>query len=167
MVWFELLEAQIYCSMATGYKPIKSDECRGWNYSRTSDIFQAFVALVWTNIDMFRQTVRTTNAHERKCVRVIAMQLQSLGPKLAHGYTASKCSSWYLLMKRSRSYCQTVTWLYCETVSQSSHVTARHSQSYCPTHFCYVSCFTFLCLTGCSLGDAARLLFIIGYRDIC
>ena len=123
------------------------------------------MALVWTKIDMFRQTVRTTNAHEHKSARVITTQLQSLGPKLACGYTASKCSSRYLLIKRSRSYCQMVTWLYCETVSQSSHVTARHSRSYCPTHFWYVSCFTFLCLTGCSLADAARLLFIIGYND--
>ena len=89
----------------------------------------------------------------------------SLGAKLAHGYTASKCPSWYPIMKKSRSYCQTVTWLYCETVLQSSHVTAWHSWSYCPTHFWYVLCFTFLCLAGCSLADAARLLFIIGYRD--
>ena len=115
---------------------------------------------------MFRQTVRTINVHAHKRTRVIATQLQSLGPKLARGYTASKCLSRYLLMKRSRSYCQTVTWIYCETVSQSSHVTAWHLRSL-PTPFLvrYVSCFTFLCLTGCSLTDAARLLFIIGYRD--
>ena len=139
---------------------------RGWNYSRTSDIFWAFVALVWTKIDMFRQTVRMINVHTHERTHVIATQLQSLGLKLARGYTASKCSSRYLLMKRSRSYCQTVTWIYCETVSQSSHVTAWHSRSL-PHPFLvrFVSCFTFLCLTGCSLTDAARLLFIIGYRD--
>jgi len=135
--------------------------------SWTSDILRAFVALVWPKIDLFHQTVRTINVHDHERARVIATQLQILGLKLACGYTASKCLSRYLLMKRSRLYCQTVTWLYCETVSQSSHVTARHSRSYCPTHFWYVlfPCFTFLCLTGCSLADAARLLFIIGYRD--
>ena len=54
-----------------------------------------------------------------------------------------------------------VALLHCEMVSQSSHVTAWHSRSYCPTHFWYISCFTFLCLTGCSLGDAARPLLDI------
>ena len=29
----------------------------------------------------------------------------------------------------------------------------------------FISCFTFLCLTGCSLTDAARPLFITGHRD--
>ena len=106
--------------------------------------------------------------NECACVRTHMRNrnaMHSLGAKLAHGYTASKCPSWYPIMKKSRSYCQTVTWLYCETVLQSSHVTAWHSWSYCPTHFWYVLCFTFLCLAGCSLADAARLLFIIGYRN--
>ena len=68
-------------------------------------------------------------------------------------------------MKSSRSYCQAVTWLDCETVSQSSHVTTWHSHSYCPTHFWYILCFIFLCLAGCSVADTVRLLFIIGYRN--
>ena len=50
-------------------------------------------------------------------------------------------------------------------VSQSSHVTVWHSLSYCLTHFRCVSCFIFLHLAGCSLADAARLLFMIGYHN--
>ena len=120
---------------------------RGWNYSQTSDIFREFVALVRTKINMFCQAVWTTNAH----ARVIAAQ--SLDVRLAHGYTASKCSSRYPVMKRSRSYCQTVTWLYRQTVSQSSHVTAWHSRSYCSTHFWYVSCFAWLAVHWQMLWD--------------
>ena len=126
-------------------KPKESARChqtspRGWGLG--------------TRLLMFCQTVRTTNAHARERARVIAAQSQDA--RLAHGYTARKCPSRYPVMKRSRSYCQTVTWLYRQTVSQSSHVTAWHSRSYCSTHFWYVSCFTFLCLAGCSLTDAAR-----------
>ena len=111
-----------------------------------------------------RQTVRMTNVHiqKRTCNRNTT---HNLGARLAHGYTASKWPSRYPIMKRSRSYCQTVTWLYCKTVSQSSHVTAWHSRSYCPTHFWY-SCFTFLCLSGYSLTGALRVLFIIGYNVV-
>ena len=49
-------------------------------------------------------------------------------------------------------------------VSQSSHITVWHSQSYCLTHIWYGSCFTFFPLAGYSLVEAARLLFMIGYH---
>ena len=45
------------------------------------------------------------------------MHTRSLGARLARGYTASKRQSQYPVMKRNRWYCQTVMWLYCETVS--------------------------------------------------
>ena len=94
---------------------------RGWNYSRTSDIFRAFVALVRTksvcSAKLSERRMRT-RANVRERARVIAAQ--SLDARLAHGYTASKCPSRYPVMKRSRSYCQTVTWLYRQTVSQAT-----------------------------------------------
>ena len=72
------------------------DVRRGWNYSQTLDIFRAFVALVWTKIDVFCQTVRMTNAHGSVRACVIAMHRETwLGARLARGYTASKCSSRY------------------------------------------------------------------------
>ena len=54
------------------------------------------------------------------CERACIIAAQSLDARLAHGYTASKCPSRYPVMKRSRSYCQTVTWLYRQTVSQAT-----------------------------------------------
>ena len=126
---------------------------------------------------MFRQTVRTTNAHEPKSARVIATQLQSLGPKLARGYTASKCLSRYLLMKKVDRQ-KAGRGLGTRLLPDSNVALPPDCLAVKP---CYrlalaiillhpflvrsISCFTFLCLTDCSLADAARFLFITVYCD--
>ena len=84
-----------------------------------------------------------------ECAHTHVITAQSLDARLAHGYTASKCLSQYPVMKRSRLYYQMVTWLYRQTVSQSSHVTTWHLRLYYSTHFWYVRAsielsFTFL-----------------------
>ena len=156
------------CRKSWGLFAVWIVSSRRWDFNITS-ILQFFSLQLaayrrtWFNFsNLIEMADVITNCPDDKCARprtrmlncnAIAMQLQSLGPKLAHGYSASKCSSWYLLMKRSQSYCQTVTWLYCETVSQSSRVTARHSRSYCPTHFWYVSYFTWLAVHWRTLRD--------------
>ena len=94
-----------------------------------ADIFRAFVALVRTKIDMFCK-LSERRMRTRECERVIAAQ--SLGARLAHGYTASKCPSRYPVMKRSRSYRQTVTWTLLpegEAKFTAIHVALRHCRA--------------------------------------
>ena len=122
------------------------------------------MALVWPKIDLFHQTVRTINVHNHERARVIATQLQSLGPKLARGYTASKCSSRYLLMKIVLPD-SNVTLLRDRLTVKPCYRQALAIILPHPFLVRFILCFTFLCLTGCSLADAERLLFIIGYRD--
>ena len=74
------------------------------------------------------------------------------------------CSSRYILMKRSRSYCNVVLLRDSLTVKPCYRPALAIILPH-PFLVRFISCFTFLCLTGCSLADAARLLFIIGYHD--